>query len=141
MENHLQKIIDQAETYNQRQAEIDQLLTPFVVKEIVLENLDQIKPHLLEQHNRLVILTFASTQALLRRLQRTIMEKPISIDSTTIEKGRLMHPASRVIKNCQPETQFCVMIVTLLPLSALGLGKDGMLTHTTTGFLLSSFIN
>ena len=140
MSDKLKNIIDQSKEYDQRQSEIDQLLTPYIVREIVLENLGQIKPQLQQPENRLIILTFSSTAALLRRIKKTVIEKPLSIDCVTIEKGRLMNPVSRVIASCDPSTQFCVMLTTILPLSLLGLGPDQMLTHTTTSFLLSAFL-
>jgi len=132
--------------YQKRQSVIDQSLTPQLVKQILLDNHNKIKAGLQKPDNRLIIITFASTAALVRIIESSqsgnglpaSQDRPLSIDFTTIEEGRKMNPQSQVLHNCDPATQFCVIIATLFPLSALGLGPDKIFTHTTTCLTLNS---
>jgi hypothetical protein len=111
-------------------------LTPYLVKQIVLDNRETIKSGLEKPANRLVVITFASTASLLRKIQGNQSDRPIAIEFLTIEDGRKMNTQSQVLKNCNPDSEFCVIIATWLPVSSLGLGPDQILTHTTTGFKL-----
>ena len=134
--------------YQKRLTGIDQLLTPQLVKEILLDSQESILldsqesilSRLENPSQRLIVITFASTAALLRRIQGNRSDRPISIEFSTIEEGRRMNPQSQVLNNCNPETQFCVIIGTWLPFSLLGFDKDQVLTHTTTCLTLTSLV-
>ena len=123
--------------YQKRQTEIDQSLTPQLVKEILLDSQQSILSGLENPSQRLIIIIFASTASLLRRVHGNTSDRPISIELKTIDEGRQMNPNSQVLKNCNPTTQFCVIIGTWLPFSFVG-GKDQVLTHTTTCMTLQS---
>jgi hypothetical protein len=123
--------------YQLRQNAIERSLTAHLVKELVLDNRDAMRTGLENPLYRTVVMTFASTASLLRRVRGDKSDNAISIEFLTMEDAMNMNPNSKVLKKCKPSEEFCVIVATWLPVSALGLGPDQLLTHSTTGFKLN----
>lgn len=117
--------------YNNRQAIIDNALTPTTVRKIALEHEQEVCAVL--QEGRCVDFIFASTHALMRRATGTGNDKP-TITGCAVEAALKQQPDSKTLKLCaEDENLIVIRILTHLPLSILG-GKDQVLTHTVTAF-------
>ena len=118
--------------YEQRQKEIERLLTETIVVNIFVENQGKIPRDKLSQS--LITITYSSTASLLRRLKGNIKETPVSVSVDPIDNAEKDNPFNNVIKTCKDDpNMFCVRIATYLPISPIGLGTDAILTHTITG--------
>lgn len=120
--------------YSERQEEIDKTLTPQIIHEICLEYDQEISLHMNEEKERFIVITYASTHALLRRIKGDKTEKPLKISYSDINKARKMLPNSKVVKEWDPSISVVILICSLIPATLIGQEKDLVLTHTTTCF-------
>ena len=87
--------------YTQRQNDIDKLLQPNVVRDILNENWDEISKSL-SKDKRMISIIYPSTQSLLRRIKGG-NEKPMYIlHDDTIEQGLREHSYLSLIHISEP---------------------------------------
>ena len=132
-----ESVVKLNQDFTKRQVEIDSKLTPEVVKSIFQENKDKILKELMNSEKRFVVIIYGYTPGLLRRINGDMKEKPLEIWYSTLEEGKEMNPNSKLVKNCNPKTSFCIQIATSLPTSVLGEG-DSIYTHSITEIRFSS---
>jgi hypothetical protein len=129
--------------FENRQKEIDAKLTPPVATQIFLpfekEFYENLKAH---PENRVVLITFASTAALLRRIKGQAEEKPMSVQYTTVQ-GRMrkflnLEACGEIISGSKTASyvqkdlsSFLVVVGTYLPIGMLG-GPNMLYTHSLT---------
>lgn len=123
-------------------AEVDKSLSPEKVVEIFRDHKDEIAKHLKEKPNENIIgLTFCSSHALLRRLNKTF--KPDDqefLSFRTVEDAQEMTGFFRGVNACKDKNMIGLLICSMLPLQILGLGPDKELTYTLTTIRLISFL-
>ena len=122
-----------AAEFSEREAQIARKLTPAFVQSMLSENADKIVPRLAsDELSRHVTLIFATTHALLRRLEGDDKEKVVGIMFSSLREERKRQPHSKLLAQCDGGKQFCVTISTSLPLTLIGAGSDAVRTHTMT---------
>lgn len=121
--------------YDQRQNEIDNKLTPEIVKSIIMDHLCEINVNL--KNNRFIMIAYSSTQSLLRRINGVSKDKLIGIQYLTKEEALDYNPNSQLLKTFDPVNTFCVAISTYLPLSYYGMGDDQLILQCITCFELN----
>jgi len=114
----------------ERQQEIDRLITPTIVFEIMKENEKEIIS-LVSPLKRVVYIVYMSTQSLHRKLSGQD-DKPFKIVSTSFGEA-LQVASTNTGKKCKDlPRSICVCIGSYLPTGFLTGGNDSVYTHSFT---------